>query len=156
MIRMIAAVTSNWAIGVNGGLPFSVPEDLAHFKRQTLGCDMIMGRKTYESLPKILPGRRHIVLTTVKRDSDHSQVIFSDIEGLSNIKLTESAYVIGGSEIYSSLAHLCQELVITHVDVRCEDADTYFPTHILDNFEPYDATELVPGLAKVVKYLRVR
>lgn len=150
---MIAAVSSNWGIGLNGNLLFNIREDLKHFKDITYGSDIVMGRKTYESLPNLLPGRRHIVLTRKKRHVD--DVIFTTFDDfLSHLK-TKDTFIIGGSEIYELCANLCDQIILTHID-KIADADAFFPFGVLDNYTIDSETVLIPGLAKVVKYNRIR
>ena len=157
MIRMIAAVDNNWAIGVNGSLPFDIPDDLKHFRKMTMGCDLIMGRKTYDSLPGILPGRRHIVLSrTPNVVSSHMGVIYTDFESLPSISMTNDVYVIGGGEVYTLMHGVCDEILLTHVNLSVTGADAFFPKDILTKFKSDTQYDLVPGLAKVVKYIRVR
>lgn len=133
MQRLIAivAMTADRVIGRSGSLPWHLPEDLAFFKKTTLGYPVVMGRKTYESIGRPLPKRRNIVLT---RDEDWSaagvEVIHSpgELEGLG---LDGPVYVIGGSEIYQAFLPDLEELIISHVG---EDfsGDTWFPEYELE------------------------
>ncbi|KHQ51172.1 dihydrofolate reductase [Mameliella alba] len=128
MITLIAAHDRNRAIGKDGDIPWHLPEDLAMFKRETLGGAIIMGRKTWDSLPfKPLPKRLNIV---VSRDrSLHEHVVGSVEEG---IALAQSLgyfriYGIGGQKIYEAMLPLAHRLLITEVDLEVEGADAWFP-----------------------------
>ena len=128
MITLIAARSRNGAIGKDGQIPWHIPEDLAMFKRETLGGALIMGRKTWESLPyKPLPKRLNIV---VSRDTSlHEHVVGSVQEA---ITLAQSLgyfriYGIGGQGIYEAMLPLAHRLLITEVDIEIEGADAFFP-----------------------------
>lgn len=125
-IFLISARAANGVIGVDGKLPWHLPADLRHFKALTMGKPMIMGRKTFESFPAPLPGRRHIVLT---RDRDWqaegAEVVHSIEDALACAGEGEVA-VIGGAQIYAQfLSHASRiELTEVHDDYG---GDTYFP-----------------------------
>lgn len=156
MIRMISAVTNDWAIGIENRLPFNIPEDLRHFKQQTMGCDIIMGRKTFDSLPRKLPGRRHLVITSNPFESDDDMVKYISLDSLPNIQKSSEVYVAGGATIYEQLSHLCEEIILTHVNIVCPEADVFFPKKIMNDYVASETKILVNGLAKVTKYVRVR
>ena len=105
-IFLIYARAANGAIGHEGRLPWHLPADLAHFKAQTMGRPMIMGRKTFESLPGLLPGRRHIVLTRRERwDSAGAQIARSVEEALA-VAGEGAIAVIGGAAIFFNGDHM--------------------------------------------------
>ncbi|MDP4540619.1 dihydrofolate reductase [Qipengyuania sp. DY56-A-20] len=125
-IFLIYARAANGAIGHEGRLPWHLPADLAHFKAQTMGRPMIMGRKTFESLPGLLPGRRHIVLTRRERwDSAGAQVARSVEEALAMAGEGAIA-VIGGAAIFDSfMAHAIRaEVTEIHADYA---GDVFMP-----------------------------
>ena len=126
-IILIAAMDRNRAIGKEGALPWRLPDDLKRFKALTLGQTVLMGRKTFDSIGRALPGRRNFVLT---RDSSwHAPgvEVFSDIASAQNACSTSELWVIGGGEIYAqTLAH-AERLEITNVDIAVEAADAWFP-----------------------------
>ncbi|ASP20532.1 dihydrofolate reductase [Antarctobacter heliothermus] len=128
MITLIAAHDRNRAIGKDGDIPWHIPEDLAMFKRETLGGALIMGRRTWESLPfKPLPKRLNIV---VSRDKGLTEHVVSSVE--EGIALAQSlgyfrVYGIGGQRIYEAMLPLAHRLLITEVDVAVEGADAWFP-----------------------------
>lgn len=130
-ISIIAAVASNYAIGKNNDLLWSLPADLAHFKKHTTGSPIIMGRKTFESIGRPLPNRRNII---VSRQSDYTvegcEVYPSLEEAIRNAahELTtgDEIFVIGGGQLYREALPLAQKLYITWVHTN-PDADTFFP-----------------------------
>ena len=119
MLGMIVACDRNGAIGKDGDLPWKQSTDLQHFKQVTLGSNIIMGRKTWDSLPGILPERRHLVLSR------------GEVEGAEVISFDEAlkidGWVIGGGQIYELFLPHVSELHRTIIDARVGDADTHFP-----------------------------
>lgn len=125
-MRAIVAMAENRVIGASGDLPWHLPEDFRFFKKTTLGHPIVMGRKTYESLGKPLPGRKNILLTHQQLEIPEVSVIHNIEElPLLNIFLDET-FVIGGAEIYRLLLPACNTLFITHVH-RNVEGDTFFP-----------------------------
>lgn len=128
-IIIIAAAGKNNELGLEGSLPWHLPDDFAHFKRQTLGYPIIMGRKTFETFPKPLPKRTHIVIT---RDPDYRisfpdcHVVHSLDEALNTILESDKLFIIGGGEIYNQSMTIATTIELTRVDAEFE-ADTYFP-----------------------------
>jgi len=127
IISMIAAMADNRVIGKDNQMPWHLPADFAWFKRSTMGKPVVMGRKTYESIGRPLPGRLNIVIS---RDSSLS------IEGVTTVASIEAALeavnhvdevmIIGGGTIYSSCLPLANKLYLTHIDLSVE-GDTQFP-----------------------------
>ncbi len=114
-IFLVYARAANGAIGHEGRLPWHLPADLAHFKALTMGCPMIMGRKTFQSLPGLLPGRRHIVLTRRERwDSEGAEVARSVEEALAMAGEGEIA-VIGGAAILDSFMDHATRAEVTQI-----------------------------------------
>jgi dihydrofolate reductase len=126
-VYLVAAVAKNGVIGAKGALPWHLPEDLKHFKKLTLGHPVIMGRRTWDSLPRALPERENIVLTrSANRDIKGASVAAS-LHGALALCIGEpTAFVIGGAEIYKIALPLCDGLVMTEIDLACE-GDTFFP-----------------------------
>jgi dihydrofolate reductase len=126
IVVLYVARSDNGIIGRDGGLPWRLPEDLKHFKALTMGKPMIMGRKTFESLPGLLPGRRHIVLT---RDAAWSATGAERVgtvdEALALADAPEVA-VIGGAEIYALFMDRATRIELTEVH-RTVDGDTKIP-----------------------------
>ena len=129
-LALIAAVARNGAIGKGNALLWRLPADLQHFKRTTLGCPVIMGRKTWDSLPaafKPLPGRRNMVVTRhAAWTAGGAEPVPSLTAALGRLESEERAFVIGGGELYAQALPLVDELVLTEVDADF-DADTFFP-----------------------------
>jgi dihydrofolate reductase len=129
-LSLIAAVARNSAIGKAGGLLWHEPEDQKHFRRVTMGCPVVMGRKTWDSLParfRPLPGRRNVVITrnTAWR-ADGAEVVNSLDAALALLAGAPKAFVIGGAEVYALALPRADELVLTEIDADL-DGDTFFP-----------------------------
>ncbi len=135
---MIAAVAENRAIGINNKLPWHLPGDLQYFKSVTMGKPLVMGRKTFESLGKPLPGRPHIIITRDKNyniDDFQNCYVVHDLEEVllvaENLALANACdeiVVIGGAEIYDLLLPKAECLYLTEVHAKVE-GDTYFPDY---------------------------
>ena len=128
MISIIAAIGKNNELGVNNNLIWHIPEDLKFFKEKTMNKIIVMGYKTYKSLPKLLPGRRHVVLTHHIIDNDEVKV-FSKIDDLIIYlnNMDEEVFVIGGASLYREFIDKVDRLYLTEIDEVYEDADVYFP-----------------------------
>lgn len=128
MISIIVAVSDDWGIGKNNELLWNISEDLKRFKRLTMGNTIIMGKKTWESLPKRpLPGRKNIVLTDVPNECvDCSVTAYSIEDALSKCDKNEEIFIIGGGSVYRQFMPLADRLYITHVHKKAP-ADIYFP-----------------------------
>jgi dihydrofolate reductase len=125
---IVVAVARNGVIGVDGGLPWRIPEDLARFKEITMGHALIMGRQTFESIGRPLPGRINIVLTR-RRDWSHEgvEVARSLDEALqAAASMGVDAFIIGGAEVYRSALEHAERIELTEVDAEPE-GDTWFP-----------------------------
>lgn len=129
MVTLIAAVAENGCIGASGTLPWYLPEDLAHFKARTMGAAVLMGRKTWESLPlkfRPLPGRTNIVITRQPRyDVPLGVHVYPSLDAARAAH--PSVFVIGGAEIYATALPLADRLEITHVH-RTVEGDAFFPS----------------------------
>ncbi|WP_294153047.1 dihydrofolate reductase [uncultured Clostridium sp.] len=130
MLSLIVAIAENNVIGKDNKLIWHISEDLKRFKSITSGNAMFMGRKTFESLPGVLPGRKHIIITRDHKytiDSEQVSVI-NDLDSF--IRTYENSddeiFVIGGAEIYKQLLPHCKKLYLTKVHQSFE-GDTYFP-----------------------------
>ena len=156
MISIIVAIAENYAIGKKGDLLCHLPADLKHFKDITSGKTVMMGERTFFSLPKHpLPNRRNIVLTDVPGKTFEGAEVAYSIEDLRMKieELNEEAFVIGGGMVYRQMMPLADKLYITHIHHSWEDADTFFPEikdsewalesaekHYADDKNPYDFT----------------
>lgn len=126
-VVLIYARAENGAIGKDGSLPWHIPADLKRFKQLTMNNPMIMGRKTFESLPGLLPGRRHIVLTRRERwDSEGAEVAPSveDAQALANRDDPEEIAIIGGAAIYDVFMPLADRIELTQIHADF-DGDTF-------------------------------
>lgn len=140
ILSIISAVGKNNEIGKDNALLWDLPRDMKHFRETTKGHTIIMGQKTFESLGtddtgkpgRPLPNRRNIVITLDKDFShDGVEVVYSPEELTDLLKNTEKenneCFVIGGGQIYKLFINKADRLYITHVEMECPDADTYFP-----------------------------
>lgn len=153
MITLIAAVARDGAIGKNGDLLWHLPEDLRHFKALTIGAPIVMGRKTWDSLPKHpLPGRLNIVITSRPESLEYAQihscadeaarpealdpsrpVAVSDIDKALRIgaraarEAGKDLFIIGGGSVYAQALPHADALELTEIALSCPDADTHFP-----------------------------
>ena len=130
-IHLIWAQDKNGGIGKDGKLPWHISEDLKNFKQLTLGCTIIMGRNTWESLPvRPLSERRNIVLSSKGVPDVECYTSVEECLETLNGDGIEKFFVIGGTTIYRNFIHRADELHITHVDGLTEGIDTYFPVTI--------------------------
>ncbi len=127
MITMIAAAAENNALGKDGNIPWHLPDDFKHFKQLTTGHHIIMGRKTWESFPRPLPNRTHVVIT---RDhsykAENAVVVHSLEDALAYCKDEAHTYIIGGGEIYKLGMNYATHIELTRVHNEFE-ADAFFP-----------------------------
>ena len=130
VLSLIAAVDRHGAIGANNALLWTEPEDQRHFRRVTMGCPVIMGRKTWESLParfRPLPGRRNLVLTRdAAWQAAGAEPVATIDAALGLLAGVPKAYVIGGAEVFALALARADELVLTEVDADLA-GDTFFP-----------------------------
>lgn len=127
MITLIAAVAENNALGKDNQLLWHLPDDFKRFKNVTSGHYIIMGRKTFESFPKPLPNRTHIIITRQKKyPSENCIVVDSLQKAIAICPPTEELFIIGGGEIYNQSIEIADKLDITRVH-NTFDADTFFP-----------------------------
>ena len=133
-LALVVARSANGVIGCNGNLPWHLPEDLAHFKQITMGHAVIMGRLTYESIGKPLPGRRNIIVSTTIRDIPGCEVANDLILAIQLARTTDSEpRVIGGSRLFAEALPLATRIFITEIHAHY-DGDTYF-NHNLSRFK---------------------
>ena len=140
MISMIAAVAKNRAIGFENKLIYWLPNDLKRFKQLTTGHTIIMGRKTFDSLPKgALPNRRNIILSTRLEEAPEGFEVVSSIkQALEAVKDEEEVFIMGGGMVYELFLPYTDRLYLTRIGKSFE-ADTYFP---YINFEEWDLVDL--------------
>jgi dihydrofolate reductase len=153
MISIIVAVSEDLGIGKNNELLWHLSEDLRRFKKLTLGKTVIMGKKTWESLPKRpLPGRKNIVLTDVPGERiDYSVTAYSIEDALSKCEKGEEVFVIGGGKVYRQFMSIADRLYITHVHRKAE-ADIYFPDIDLKVWNVIEKEEFKPEDIEGIPY----
>lgn len=136
-IKIIAAIDENFAIGKGGDQLAYLSHDLKRFKALTLNSTIVMGRKTFEALPKgALPQRRNIVLTrNTEYKAPGAAVVHSIAELVKYAMNGEDLFVIGGGEIYSIFIELADELYLTRINHGFKDADTHFPIINMSEWE---------------------
>lgn len=133
MIAAIVAVDENWGIGYNGDLLAHIPEDLKYFKKLTTGNVVIMGRKTWDSLPKKpLPDRINVIITSQKKEIENDNLAFLPMDYVKSLikddnDILEDIFIIGGGTIYKELLPYCNKIYITKIQKQFENIDTYFP-----------------------------
>ena len=138
--KAIVAVAENGVIGRGGDLPWRLPGDLKWFKKITLGHTILMGRKTWDSLPGALPGRKNWVLSRQVSPEDGMSVFRSMAEVNQALDPSQDLFVIGGGEIYSMALPLCHELYISEVRQNIPDGDAFFPSY-KDDFIPEEVLD---------------
>lgn len=127
-INIIAAVSKNMAIGNENKLLYWLPNDLKRFKSLTTGHTIIMGRNTFDSLPKgALPNRRNVVLSRTVSELPGAEV-FADLQSaLASCSETEDVYIIGGESVYRQAMPIAHRLCLTEIDAVSDQADAFFP-----------------------------
>jgi len=128
---LIAAVAHDRVIGRDNTLPWHLPEDLQHFRRQTTGCPVLMGRRTWESLPprfRPLPGRINVVLTRQPDWQAEGALRASSLDdALGQLHDHERVFVIGGAQLYAEALSVADRLILTELDLQVDGADAFFP-----------------------------
>lgn len=138
---IIVAIAENNAIGKDNALLWHISEDLKFFRRTTMGCPVIMGRKTFESIGRPLPKRTNIVVSRSGYEAPEGVVVVSSLQEAYDLaassiasvipseveKSPDRAFVIGGGQIYAQALSIADCLIVTHVHTVIEDADTFFP-----------------------------
>jgi dihydrofolate reductase len=142
MISIIVAIAEDNGIGNKNGLLWHLPGDLKRFKKLTFGNTVIMGKRTWESLPvRPLPGRKNIVITDDLLDTFEGAVTTYSIEdAISRCGQDDEVFIIGGGSVYRQFMPLADMLYITHIHKKA-DADTFFPVIEPDTWEPVEKEE---------------
>jgi len=145
-ITMIAAIGKNNELGKNNQLIWHLKEDLKFFRDQTINKPIVMGIKTFESLPGLLPKRKHIVLTRRDIDLGPEVDVFHSIDELLNsIKEYEEVMIIGGASIYKQFLEYADKLILTEIEAEDSSADAYFPTFNHDEWNAKLIAEKTEG-----------
>lgn len=128
MISLIVAMDKNRVIGVENKLPWHLPSDLKRFKALTLGHHVIMGRKTFESIGKPLPGRTNVIVTRQQNyQAQGCKVVHSLDAAIMGSRGDGEAFIIGGAELYLQALPYADKLYITEIDLKVPKGDAYFP-----------------------------
>jgi dihydrofolate reductase len=157
-VTIIAAMARNRAIGLDGEMPWYLPAELKHFKQSTMGKPMVMGRKTWESIGRVLPGRQNIVVTRNPSFQAPGCTLAGSLELAMDLAQGEEVMIIGGGQLYELAMAVADRMILTRVD--CEpDADTWFP-----EWQPQDwrqasvrnesANEKNPHAYQVIEWVR--
>ena len=125
-VTLVVARATNGVIGRDGGLPWHISADLKRFKALTMGSAMVMGRRTFDSLPKLLPGRRHIVLTRDPSWRAEGAEVAASVDQALELAGAEPLSVIGGAEIFALLLPLAERVELTEVQADIK-GDTFMP-----------------------------
>jgi dihydrofolate reductase len=125
-VTIIAAMARNRAIGLDGEMPWHLPAELKHFKESTMGKPIVMGRKTWESIGRVLPGRQNIVVTRNPSFQAPGCTLAGSLDLAMDLAQGEEVMIIGGGQLYELAMAVADRMILTRVD--CEpDADTWFP-----------------------------
>lgn len=153
-ITLVVARAANGVIGADGTMPWHLPADLRHFKAKTMGRPMVMGRKTFESLPGLLPGRRHIVMTRDTAWGAPGAEVAADLDAaLALAGDAPEICVVGGGQIYAQFMPIAHRIELTEIEAEPQ-GDTHFPLTIGPEWsevarETHDAQEGKPAFAFV-------
>ncbi len=134
MISMIWSMDRNGVIGRDNRMPWHLPADLAYFKSKTLGHTVIMGRKTYESIGRPLPGRKNVIITRDVNYRADGCSICNSIEEALKLGLEEEVFIIGGADIYGKFLPFADKLYITFIEDTFE-GDAFFPSVDFEQWE---------------------
>ncbi len=126
IISLIAALDKNRLIGSDNSMPWHLPADFKHFKSVTMGKPIIMGRKTFESIGRPLPGRLNVVISRSGFSADGVTSVSSIDAALSAVKNADEVMIVGGANIYEQMMDKADRMYLTHVDANCE-GDAWFP-----------------------------
>lgn len=133
-LEIVAAVAKNRVIGIDGHMPWHLPADLAHFKAITLGKDIVMGRRTFEAIGRILPGRNNILVSQTFKQAVLGLTIVPSLAAACKLVEDRTLMVIGGAGLYREALGDAKILHLTHIDADF-DGDTYFPDWHKFSFE---------------------
>ena len=154
-LALVVACNQDWVIGLDGDMPWHIPEDLRHFKRVTMGHSILMGRKTHESIGKALPGRQNIVIT--RQEGLHFQdcTVASSLDEAITIARESGdpcPRVVGGGQIYAIALPLATEIYLTQIQFETE-GDTFFPALDLSEWKEVHSRD---GRREGVRFLHLR
>lgn len=139
-LSIIAAIGRNNELGRNNDLIWHLKEDMKFFKQTTMGHNIVMGRKTFESLPKLLEGRHHIVLTRSDLTFPEEVDVYNSLESFIEDYQDKEVFNIGGAALYSELLDYADKLYLTEIDAEEKNADVYFPDFDKTDFDRQELT----------------
>jgi dihydrofolate reductase len=155
-IILIAAIGKNNELGKENQLIWHIPEDLTFFKKMTMGKTIVMGRKTFESLPKMLPGRRHVILSQHGSNFPSEVTCYHSLEELLE-REKESFVVIGGAQIYKLFLEYATKIYLTEIDAEEKNSDAYFPEFDEKNWKRNVLSEFQEPISyRHVEYVKKR
>ena len=129
ILSLVAAMANQRVIGLNNQMPWHMPADLAHFKKVTLGKPVIMGRKTYDSIGRLLPGRRNIIISRQAKPQGLAADWVSSVEAaLALVAEQPEVMIIGGAELYKQTLAIADRLYLTEIDLETA-GDAFFPDY---------------------------
>ena len=135
-INLIAAIGKNNELGKNNDLIWKFKQDMKFFRETTMGHPIVMGRKTFESLPKVLPGRKNIVISTNEIKNEEIETYKSIREFLEKYqKYRDEIFIIGGASIYNQFIDIATKLYLTEIEATDKDADVFFPNFDINDWE---------------------
>lgn len=143
MIALVVAHAHDYVIGKNNTMPWHLPNDLQHFKRVTLGHPIVMGRKTFESIGRALPGRLNIVISrNASYEVPEGVVLVDSLEaGIARAqRVSDTVMIIGGAQIYKEALPLANRLYVTKIDASFE-GDAHFPTYDEADYDVIEQSE---------------
>ena len=147
LISLIVAMDRNRVIGAGGKLPWRLPADLKHFRALTMGKPIVMGRKTHESIGRVLPGRENIVLT---RDPDYRPegcTILHDLDQLyAHCAAADEVMIMGGADLYQQTLNRARRIYLTEIDADCP-GDTFFPPFDKEAWRETERQDFAPDAA---------
>ena len=133
--KAIVAMASNRVIGRDGKLPWHLPEDFKWFKKTTMGRPVVMGRKTWDSIGRPLPGRRNVVVSRTLSEAPAGTDLVASVDQLAELGLEGEVFVLGGAGIYAAMLPMCSEVLLSYV-FEAHEGDTMFPPFEQDFAEP--------------------
>ena len=140
IISLIAAMDKNRLIGSDNGLPWHLPADFKHFKEVTMGKPVVMGRKTFESIGKPLPGRQNIIISRSGYQAEGVVVVDSIDAALEAVSAADEVMVIGGANFYEQMISRADKMYLTFVDAECK-GDAWFPEFRESDWQIVSTTE---------------
>ena len=148
----IVAVDKNNCIGKGNDLPWHIPKDLEYFKRKTLGCPVVMGRKTFESIGRPLPKRLNVIVTRNKDyQAPEGVLVFQDldqaIQKAKEESKTDKVFIVGGGEIFKKTLFAIDKVFITRIDLEVEDGEAFYPSlgegfELIESQKDFDKVEI--------------